>query len=81
MITRLEGTRAYVFEFDTAGSSAPLPPIDAGEEGEEAGHRSIMMTRMLTLSAGRYKFSVAVNAKVEKGQINCQTFTIETFHV
>ena len=81
LITRLEGTRAYEFEFDTAGSSAPLPPIDAGEEGEEAGHRSIMMTRMLTLSAGRYKFSVAVNAKVEKGQINCQTFTIETFHV
>ena len=23
----------------------------------------------------------AVNAKVEKGNINCQSFTIETFHV
>tara|TARA_R110000787_G_C13342136_1_gene438279 strand:- start:75 stop:791 length:717 start_codon:yes stop_codon:yes gene_type:complete len=81
LITRLAGTRSYVFENDTTGSSSPLPPIDAGANGNQAGHRSIMMTRMLTLSTGRYKFSVAVNAKVEKGNINCQTFTIETFHV
>lgn len=79
LITQYNGSRMYVWEnFDGALGSGS---IDPGFEGNGCGHRSIMMTRMLTLSAGRYKFSVAVNAKVEKGQINCQTFTIETFHV
>jgi len=81
LITRLDGTRAYVFENVSVTPSAPLPAVDGGQSGQPAGHRSIMMTRMLTLSTGRYKFSVAVNAKLEKGNINCQTFTIETFHV
>jgi len=76
--TRLGGTAAYVFENATGVAAGVLNPSD---QGNPAAHRSIMMTRMLTLNAGRYKFSVAVNAKVEKGQINCQTFTIETFHV
>lgn len=79
IITRLSGTRAYVFE--DADSASSLGAYDPDAQGNACGHRSIMMTRMLTLSAGRYKFSVAVNAKVEKGNINCQTFTIETFHV
>ena len=79
LITRYDGTSMYVFENDSAlTGSGTIQPSDT----ENArGHRSIMMTRMLTLDAGRYKFSVAVNAKVEKGNINCQTFTIETFHV
>ena len=79
LYTRYDGTRQYVFEqfTGTLGSGA----LNPGAEDTACGQRSIMMTRMLTLSAGRYKFSVAVNAKVEKGQINCQTFTIETFHV
>ena len=79
LVTRLEGTRAYVWE-NFEGFVGAVH-VDPGFQGNGCGHRSIMMTRMLTLNAGRYKFSVAVNAKVEKGQINCQTFTIETFHV
>lgn len=78
LITRLDGTSAYVFENSSGAASGTIAPSDGGNA---AGHRSIMITRMLTLNAGRYKFSVAVNAKVEKGNINCQTFTIETFHV
>ena len=78
LITRYDGTSAYVFENATGVAAGVLNPSD---QGNPAAHRSIMMTRMLTLSAGRYKFSVAVNAKVEKGNINCQSFTIETFHV
>jgi len=81
LITRFEGSRAYVFEDASVTPSAPLPAVDGGQSGTAAGHRSIMMTRMLTLDAGRYKFSVAVNAKLEKGNISCQSFTIETFHV
>ena len=80
IITRLSGTRAYVFE-DYVGALGGAAVYDPDANGNACGHRSIMMTRMLTLSTGRYKFSVAVNAKVEKGNINCQTFTIETFHV
>jgi hypothetical protein len=82
IITRYNGTRAYVFQDDDSSGVTPVAGNpDPGEIGSAAGHRSIMMTRMLTLSAGRYKFSVAVNAKVEKGNISCQSFTIETFHV
>lgn len=81
LITRLDGTRAYVFENVEVTPSAPLPAVDGGQSGIPAGHRSIMITRMLTLNTGRYKFSVAVNSRVEKGNINCQTFTVETFHV
>ena len=80
IITRLSGTRAYVFE-DYVGALGAAAVLDPDADGNACGHRSIMMTRMLTLSTGRYKFSVAVNAKVEVGNINCQTFTIETFHV
>lgn len=79
LITRYDGTRSYVWENFSSFAGSVL--VDPGFQGNGCGHRSIMMTRMLTLSAGRYKFSVAVNAKVEKGQINCQSFTIETFHV
>lgn len=79
LITKYIGTKAYVFE--SSKTASPLGAKDPDAKGNACGHRSIMITRMLTLSAGRYKFSVAVNAKVEKGQINCQTFTIETFHV
>jgi hypothetical protein len=79
LITRYAGTSMYVFENDTTlTGSGTIQPNDTGAA---RGHRSIMMTRMLTLSAGRYKFSIAVNPKIEKVQINCQTFTIETFHV
>jgi hypothetical protein len=78
LITQYDGTRAYVWENADGIVGVFLNP---GAQANACGHRSIMMTRMLTLSAGRYKFSVAVNAKVEKGQINCQSFTIETFHV
>jgi len=78
LITQYDGTRAYVWENADGIVGVFLNP---GAQANACGHRSIMMTRMLTLSAGRYKFSVAVNAKVEKGQINCQTFTVETFHV
>jgi hypothetical protein len=78
IITRYDGTSGYVFENQTGSAAGTIYPSDGGTA---AGHRSIMFTRMLTLNAGRYKFSVAVNAKVEKGNINCQTFTIETFHV
>ncbi len=82
LITRFAGTKSFVFQSDNASGVTPVAGApDPGEKGTAAGHRSIMITRMLTLNAGRYKFSVAVNAKVEKGQINCQTFTIETFHV
>lgn len=80
VITRFAGTRGYVFENSATGSSEVGNP-DPDARGTAAGHRSIMITRMLTLNAGRYKFAVAVNSKLEKGQINCQTFTIETFHV
>lgn len=80
IITRYDGTKSFVFQ-DASGVTPVSGNPDPGEKGTAAGHRSIMMTRMLTLNAGRYKFSVAVNAKVEKGNINCQTFTIETFHV
>ena len=79
LVTQYEGSRSYVWEDFTGLSGAGI--VDPGAEGTACGHRSIMMTRMLTLDAGRYKFSVAVNAKVEKGNINCQSFTIETFHV
>jgi len=79
LITKYIGTKAYVFESSKTATS--LGSVDPDAKGNACGHRSIMITRMLTLSPGRYKFSVAVNAKVEKGQINCQTFTIETFHV
>jgi len=79
IITRYDGTRSYVWENHLDALASPF--LNPGAQLTACGHRSIMMTRMLTLSAGRYKFSVAVNAKVEKGQINCQTFTIETFHV
>lgn len=78
LITKYEGTRSYVWEFDDNIVGVYLNP---GAQNTACGHRSIMMTRMLTLNKGRYKFSVAVNAKVEKGNINCQSFTIETFHV
>jgi hypothetical protein len=79
LINRYVGTSMYVFENDTTlTGSGTIQPNDTGAA---RGHRSIMMTRMLTLSAGRYKFSIAVNPKIEKGNINCQTFTIETFHV
>lgn len=85
ILTKYAGTANYVFELFTGIGPTPGlpggPSIDCGAEGTACGHRSIMMTRMLTLDTGRYKFSVAVNAKVEKGNINCQTFTIETFHV
>jgi len=79
IITRIAGTKAYVFE--NSDTASPLGVVDPDAKGNAAGHRSIMMTRMLTLNTGRYKFSVAVNSKVEKGNINCQTFTVETFHV
>ena len=78
LITRYDGTRAYVWENFTGVAT---PTVNPGADGLAASHRSIMMTRMLTLNAGRYKFSVAVDSKIEKGNINCQTFTIETFHV
>lgn len=85
ILTEFAGTETYVFEKYTGTIPTPGLPggaaIDAGAAGTACGHRSIMMTRMLTLNAGRYKFSVAVNAKVEKGNINCQTFTVETFQV
>lgn len=79
LITQYNGSRMYVWENFTGALGSGV--LDPGFEGNGCGHRSIMMTRMLTLDAGRYKFSVAVNAKVEKGNINCQSFTIETFHV
>jgi hypothetical protein len=79
IITQFSGSRSYVWENFKGLNGSGI--IDPGAEENACGHRSVMMTRMLTLSAGRYKFSVAVNSKVEKGQINCQTFTIETFHV
>ncbi len=78
LITKYDGTRSYVWELEDNIVGVYLNP---GAQDTACGHRSIMMTRMLTLDAGRYKFSVAVNAKVEKGNINCQSFTIETFHV
>lgn len=79
LITRYDGTSMYVFENDTTNTgSGTIQPNDTGAARSQ---RSIMMTRMLTLGVGRYKFSIAVNPKIEKGQINCQTFTIETFHV
>jgi len=85
ILTEYTGTSTYVFELYTGVVPTPGAPggaaVDAGAGGTAGGHRSIMITRMLTLDAGRYKFSVAVNAKVEKGNINCQSFTIETFHV
>ena len=80
LITQFDGTRNYVFETQT-GSTPAGQTIVPSDGGNAAGHRSIMITRMLTLNAGRYKFSVAVNSRVEKGNINCQTFTVETFHV
>lgn len=80
LITRFAGTRGYVFENSATATPAAGNP-DPNARGTGAGHRSIMITRMLTLNAGKYKFAVAVNSKLEKGQINCQTFTIETFHV
>jgi len=85
ILTEYAGTETYVFEQYTGTGPTPGlpggPAINCGAEGTAGGHRSIMITRMLTLNPGRYKFSVAVNAKVEKGNINCQTFTVETFHV
>jgi len=84
LFNRYSGTRQYVFENTTAGDSGSEPVktgISAGESGIPAGHRSIMVTRMLTLSAGTYRFTMVVNAKVEKGNVNSQSFTIETFHV
>jgi len=81
---RYDGTRQYVFENTTAADSTLEPVktgLDSGRSGIPAGHRSIMITRMLTLDAGRYRFTVVLNPKVEKGNINCQSFTIETFHV
>lgn len=78
-ITRFDGTRAYVWE-DFDGSVSPPTPYPVAQ-GESASRRSIMITRMLTLTQGRYKFSVAVNPKVERGGITTQTFTIETFQV
>lgn len=81
LTTRYDGTRNYVFENNTSGTTDSAQTIIPSDKGNASGHRSIMITRMLTLSEGRYKFSVAVNARVEKGNINCQSFTIETFHV
>lgn len=78
LITKYQGTRSYVWELADNITGVYINP---GAQDTACAHRSIMMTRMLTLDAGRYKFSVAVNAKVEKGNINCQSFTIETFHV
>jgi len=80
LVTQFDGTRNYVFETQT-GSTPAGQTIVPSDGGNAAGHRSIMITRMLTLNTGRYKFSVAVNSRVEKGNINCQTFTVETFHV
>ena len=73
------GTRSYVFEDTRIGSS--LGAKNPGLNGHASGHRSIMISRMIQLDVGRYKFSVSVNPKVEKGNINCQSFLIETFHV
>tara|TARA_R100001510_G_C7652632_1_gene210524 strand:+ start:1429 stop:2154 length:726 start_codon:yes stop_codon:yes gene_type:complete len=84
LFTRLNGTRQYVFENTTAADSTEEPVktgIAGNFSGIPAGHRSIMVTRMLTLSAGTYRFTMVVNAKVEKGNVNSQSFTIETFHV
>ena len=84
MYNRYDGTRQYVFENTTAADSASEPVktgLASGESGVPAGHRSIMVTRMLTLNEGRYRFTMVVNAKVEKGNVNSQSFTIETFHV
>ena len=81
---RYDGTRQYVFENTTAADSTDEPiktGISGNFSGIPAGHRSIMVTRMLTLDAGRYRFTMVVNPKVEKGNINSQSFTIETFHV
>lgn len=77
-ITSYDGTRNYVFE---EANSLSLGALNPSAKSTAAGHRSIMITRMLTLDKGRYKFSVAVNPKIEKGNINCQSFLIETFHV
>lgn len=79
-ITYLTGTTQYVFEKTTAAKNVN-EPIDAGANSNACGHRSIMFTRVLTLNKGRYKFGIAVNAKVQRGNINVKTFTIETFHV
>jgi len=84
LFNRLSGTRQYVFENTTAADAAAEPVktgLASGKSGIPAGHRSIMVTRMLTLSAGTYRFTMVVNAKVEKGNVNSQSFTIETFHV
>lgn len=81
---RYDGTRQYVFENTTAADSTDEPiktGISGNFSGIPAGHRSIMVTRMLTLNEGRYRFTMVVNPKVEKGNINSQSFTIETFHV
>ena len=79
LITTYGGTRSYVFEDTLVGSASGV--FDPGLTGIPAGHRSIMISRMIQLDVGRYKFSVAVNPKLEKGNINCQSFLIETFHV
>lgn len=79
-ITYLTGTSQYVFE-DTAAAKNANEPLEAGATDNACGHRSVMFTRVLTLNRGRYKFAIAINSKVDRGNINVKTFTIETFHV
>jgi len=76
--TQFLGTKNYVFE--QSGSPSGSTP-DAGASDESGNNRSIMITRMFSLAVGLYRFNFAVNPRVEKGFVNCQSVTFETFHI
>jgi hypothetical protein len=73
--TRYSGSRQYVFE--GAGVSSGAVDPDAG--GNASRYRAMMFTRILTLPSGYHKLCLVVNPKLERMNISCQSYFIETF--
>lgn len=76
-ISRYDGVRQFVFE----GAGTPLGTLDPADEGDSARHRSLMFSRKFQLTAGRWRLSLAVDPKVERGNINSQGTFVETFYI
>ena len=76
-------TATVAYTFEEAGSTASAGVKDPGalnDGGGQACRRWIGFSKMLSLNAGRYRFYVAVNPKVEIGFSSARQWTCEVFY-
>ena len=86
-------TRAYSFEeyewtgapsgnFSPFGNSGTpnLPPLGVEDEIKRTLRRWIGFHDLVSLNKGKYKLSLVINAKVERGYTSARSFTTEIFY-